>query len=699
MGIAAPSVAANPWFVCAILFTLRFAVLGCCWSWWVSGRPHATPDRALQIVRVGAASLLLGLLVNGLVALSMAEAGLYQPAVEVCILIAVGAAGLGMGLWRLRAAIRSHVMTCAPVVTLTLLAVFVIMVLPRRGEWIAGGWDPGTYVNQGVSVSREQTFHPAPEPHLASLSREELNLFTRTSHNFLEYMPVVPLDPDTRQIRHFFFRFMPATVAVLERCGGLRAATRINFFAGWITAWAFAALLTAWPRGRIFTAVAMAALLSHPVWWFLIHFPTSEMLQLALILGLLAGWPPGNGRWSHQLFVALLLFAATLNRFSFLPFGGLFLCALTWSELPQTARVRSWAARWLHAAAILAGLYVDARCCAVTIGRLDELVLPLLLSGLGLMLLSLMAETIALHERGRAFLLLAGRKTAVILLLLSGIVLLVLDIAIPEWTHIGLMRNLAGALPFLGIPLCVGAAAGAAWTFIQKEPLNRETDAQLLFLAAAVLMTVGVAAIAGLYPWAVRRHLVYTVPLLCLLFAVVADRSWNLSGGRAGFRAALLLACGLVLAPNLRSTVGAVRHTEFDGLSRILSQAADRVGAEDIVVADHFRWGTPLRFIYGCRVLNGEVLWQDGDAERMREALHALELLCSNGGRLHFLTSTEKGLAVYPFQPARTEETWSSGPIELAELDHHTTQRSFAPRTRTKHFRLYTIPAQPNTPN
>ena len=689
MPYAAETVAHNPWLLCAFLFAARFAGLGSCWSWCVAGKAGSA---AARVVRSGAATLLTGLLLNALCAVLLAEAGAYRPHAEAVILGGLAGVGLALGLLRRGPAFIAHLRDVLPVLAATFAAGAAIMGLPGRGEWIAGGWDPGIYVNQGVAVSRTATFHPPPEPVLAELTRAELEVMTRTAHNYREYLPVVPLDADTRRIQHFFFRFTPAYIAVLERCGGLRAATRANLFAGWVALWAVAAVVTGSGRGGLYALVALAALLTHPVWWFLAHFPTSEMVQLALVMGALA-WARSSPAGSLQgpLFTACLLFAAMVNRFSFFPFAGLLLCTLTWIDLPREDRLRVWATRWLQAAAVLAGLFVDARCGKVTIGRLDELVIPLLGSGFAFLLASLLTETVSLVPPARRLLPAPGPRTAALTLLGAFILLLAIDLAdvVP---HVALVRNLTGAIPYLGPALCVLCLAGAAWWLWDPRSGGREWQGLLLFLSAATLMTLAVAAIAGLYPWAIRRHLVYTVPLLCLFAAEVADRGCQAAGTARWARAAVVGLCGAALLPNIRTTARAVGCTEFNGLSNVLAQAARHIAPQDIVVADHFKWGTPLRFLYGCQVLNGEVLWEDAEAERRRAAFSILEKTRREGRRLLHFTSTADGLQVYHIPLPQAVEIWSSGPVEIRELHHHPEQRSFEPKTGRKLFRLYEIP-------
>ena len=657
------SVAHNPWLTCALVLTARVIAVGGAWGWVVRG-----PGR----LQAAATAVLLGVAGNALGAMALAEAGWYTPAAEAAVLAAMVLAG-----WRLgRARVRPG--RYVPVAAATFGVVAAMMLVPRRGEWIAGGWDPGIYVDQGVAVAREGDFTPPPDRLLAELGPDGLEAFTRSVHNYREYLPVMPVDLATSRIHHFFFRLTPSWIAVLYRSGGLRAATRVNHFTAWPVLLLLAALFRSWNPRPAYVLAGLAIVLLHPVWLFMLSFPTSEMLQLMLVLGVLVVRPHSAGA------AAVLLFAAVANRFSFFPFAGLLLCAMAWAGGAHD----SWPARLRLAGAGLAGVLYDYAFCRVTIGRLDELVAPLLAGGL-----VLGAVSLAVGDRARRVLtarVLAGG------LLAGAAAFLAADIATGAG-HVALRRNLADALPFLGPLLGLAALAGAAlW-----GRFGRHRQAALLFLAAATLATLTVAAITPLYPWALRRHLVYTLPLLAALSAALFDWGWQRTR-RPAVRGLLLAGLAAVIAANGPRAIHALVRTEFDGLSATLADGAGRLLPGDVVVADHFRWGTPLKMIHGADVLNGEVLWNPSDMspERTASALRALAQLHRGGRRVVLFTSTDQGPAVFPGDWGPTTPIWSAGPGPVRDLHHDFRQTDFVPRERIKVFalHLWRPPAPPPPP-
>jgi hypothetical protein len=191
------TVGENPWLLCALWWMLRVHVLGLAWSWVATAGSRGM--RWLPAVMAP----WFGVALHLVSAVILAESGLYTPMAEAVVLAVLAAAGLAWGRGRIR--IRPHL----PVALATGIAAAAAMLLPGRGEWIAGGLDQGIYVNQGVAVSRSGTFHPPPDPLLSVLTDAELATFTRQVHNYTEYLPTIPVDPEQRNLVHFFFAGRP----------------------------------------------------------------------------------------------------------------------------------------------------------------------------------------------------------------------------------------------------------------------------------------------------------------------------------------------------------------------------------------------------------------------------------------------------------------------------------------------------------
>jgi len=672
--------------MCALLFLIRFGAVGACWSW---ALVRHQPDS--QWLARGAATLLCGLLINVFSAVLLAEMGIYSKSIEWIVLIL--AAGLGRFL-AFRNSIRwpEHVRGCMPAFAASAGIAAVIMIAPGRGAWIAGGWDPGIYVNQGVAVSHAGTFHPGPEPAWTRIGAEGFSSFSRESGNpfpFHEYLPVVPINPDTGEIRHFFFRGMPAFVAVMERCGGLRAAARANLFAAWIAFAAFAALCMSLLETPAARWMALAILLTHPIWWFMAHFPTSEMLQLAVVAGAAAWFPSLPRSRGAGIFVAALLLLGTLNRFSFLPFGALLLCTISWIDLrfDQPGRFRE---RFIQVCAVSGGALYGFAFCGVTMDRLGDHVQPLLLAGLPLLVVSLALTLGPAHRHAKRFAALPGLPGYLLLVVAA---LIVTHDFIRNPNHRIVAFEIAGPLlPYLGYAPLLGGLAGMILVLSGRSTEKGIIVTVLWFFAAAMVASVSTTTITMWLPFAARRHLVYALPFFALFSGILFATLWQWTDGKKALRT-LVLCIGLALPfANIDRARDAVIRTEFNGLPEVLARVANNFEPGDIVVADHYKWGTPLRFLFGVAVLNGETLWEkDSTSAKRADAMNALYEAAGRGHRVLFLTSTGQGLACYRHEIPESNLLWDSGDIAVTQLRQDMEERGFTQSTRTKRFRIYQL--------
>lgn len=686
-----PTVGSNPWFVCAALFALKIALPG--WLWCRALAPEEEADGApaegFPATLVGAARIVLaGLSVLLAVTLALAMLDLYRPGPEAVALALTCALAVAVRRRPVAVAVRG-----AAFAALALFAgVTVVMNLPRRGEWVAGGWDPGLYVCEGVSLSRTGRLFPAADPFYASLSPEELKAFTRPTLNFTEAFPVAPLDPARRAFTPFFFRLTPALVAALDRCGGLRAATRVNDFAGLLVLLLFPAFLLRCGAGRAWTGFATALLVSHPLWLYHLHFPTSEMLQLALVcgLGLLL---PDRLRPGPRGALAALMLLATVNRFSFLPFGALVAAAAAWLDLSETDRRRVAASRAAMLGALALGALFDLGANRLVLGRLGGSIPLLLLAACGIAAVAVALDLLALRADRRVALSrmldIPAFPLAAVALAGACVLLALLQSGPFESPH----AAVRGAPQFLGPAAITAAALGVALLIANPWRLPPVLRAWLCVAFGATLLTFAQPGITPWWPWAARRFVEFSLPAMVLLAAAPMAAIWDAAGRRRAVRiVAVVLFAAVAAAPGSR--IGAAcRTTEFDGLTHHLAAAAARIEPGDIVIADHFRWGTPLRFLYGVQAVNGELFWdRHGGAERWTNALPVLRRAQQQGRRVRIFTGTDEGLTLFPGVPADLKPDWTSGPWTYSEVLQHPRARTYKPIEKTREFRLYTLP-------
>jgi hypothetical protein len=274
---------------------------------------------------------------------------------------------------------------------------------------------------------------------------------------------------------------------------------------------------------------------------------------------------------------------------------------------------------------------------------------------------------------------------------LAGFALLVLAAYALSWPPLVTVKVVASrAAPFLGAGFIAAALGGGIALAGAARQAPTAIKAWCIFLLAATALTLASPEIAPILPWATRRYLEYTVPLLALLIGALIEGLWT-HRTRLSFlgRSAAIIALATLLILTARASRRAWAYTEYDGLSAILTEAAQRIGPGDIVVADHFRWGTPLRFIYGQQVVNGELYLGAANAARFRGALQALERRRQPGTRILFFTSTEAGMAVFPSAVEPVALLWESLPWLMREVNHSRRATQFELKSKPKVFRLY----------
>ncbi len=675
---------------CALLLTLSVYAPGWAWAGALCPRGDNTQPIHRRLLLFGAVALLAGLAIQLATILILAECAAFSVRLHVALTAAWCAAGLAATFVR-RPAWARLLLDGLPGAAATILTTWLIMFPNGRGEWLAGGWDPGIYVNQGVSISRTEQARFDPDPLFSLLADDEFAAFTRSSFNFTEALPVVPLDVASRRPLHFFFKLTPSLVALLDRCGGLRAATRVNTFVGvWVLFALAAAVGTAFGRAAP-GWFAAAALLIHPIFVYHLHIPTSEMVQVLLSAGLLLALTLPTPR-SRAGATALLLLLAQINRFSFFPFGGLWLALLTWFDAGRADRNRVLAERAIQVAFLLAGVAYDAQVNAVTLGRLGVVVRAILVAGGALCAAALAAEALLRRPAPRAAALALADRTAMPAALLGASALFLAAWFRVPWLPGEFRPNVQSALPYIRWALLPGAL-GAAILVCPRTP--RAVRLWAIFLLAGSLAALSSAQIMKLTPWSTRRQLEFAVPLMALCAGLFADAVWQRSPHAWRVPLAALMAALLAWGQG-----GQLRRawtvTEYNGLSRRLSEIAERLAPGDIVVADHFVWGTPLRFIHGIPVVNGELYIEPVAQDKFERALTVLRRLHGEGRVIRFLTSTERGLGVYPVEMQRMELDWESAPYDYAIVAHGPATRDFRPRPRHKEFRLYTWTPLPN---
>ena len=687
------SVSANPWFSCALILTLRVVVVGIAWSWLVPvtsrGEPRA---KALRGCLDACVALLIGILLTLVSNWLLFELGVGKPAYALAASALIAAAGFAA---RIRSRCTAGLLTTgAPLAMLTFLGIAAVMFLPRQSEWFMGGWDPGAYLNQGVCVARTGTFHPGPGTGYSILQPEEFAPFARGDGDYLECFPGIPIDPEDGRLLHYFFRLTPTFLATVAQSGGLRAATRANTLMGVLAALLFlGALVALAPKRPSLALFSTLFLVTHPLWLYHLHLPVTEVLQLFLVggIGLLVPYR-ARGRATPWV-LGLAVFAAVLNRFSFLPFGGVLMLGVAILDRSREDRLRVLYERSVLLGAIVAGAAFDMLGCSVTMLRMavitDKLVA---VAGASIAAAILLDATVAIcpklrHAGSR---LLQWLSRAGVVLVLAGIG------GVWFFCRTGgsgrCSATMHGVAPYLGLFLAGAACLGALhlfWTEADREERIRPGVVYLFVIAA--ITTVGGGFIADLYPWATRRHLVYAVPCITILAGHLMSILWGAGARRRLWRGVAVGLATLLVATNAKRSWHAWDRTEYNGLSAILQQVAEQIDDHDVVVCDHPWWATALSLTYGKTVLNAREFYESKSSDTMKKGMAVLARLKASEKRIRFLTSTRTAaLSVYPEPISGAKLDWESGEVAFMEFIHHRSADDFEMQERRHAFRLFT---------
>jgi hypothetical protein len=705
------TVSSNPWLYCTLILSFQFVITGIAWSWILPRLSGDISKYFIWIIKL-AQNLIFGLAISLFLVLTLAETGMYQPPIVWTLYSFVALAGIALGCWRSKDLFKLHLRYSIPGLFFFILGVIVIMNAPKGGEWIAGGWDPGVYQNQGVNVAKTGTFYPPASACYNELTTEEFEAFTRGGAEYRECFTGIPINPETRKFDHYFFRLTPAFVAHIARAGGLRAATRVNYVAGLLVLIMFAAMLIANKCRKSHIYFSIILLLTQPIWLYHLHIPTTEILHLFLLCCIGFILPIRCRNIAPVLLISALFFLCILNRLSFLPFAAIFIFILACLDIGRKDRRRVYWERVSQLTALLAGAVFNITICSITLVRLSNVFPKLVMVAFGFVLLAIALDIFGPKTRDlKSIKRLAPSIHFFTIAAATGVLLLVV-----LYSHSSFVahcwRFLARFLPgidntvsrssailyhlfaYAGVAVVLAAVIGCISLFAKEDEKMNTLKGFVLFHLVVLTALVLNSHITFIYPWATRRYLPYLIPILTIaagyLFSYLCGIKLKYRLGNRIFVGILFMT---VIASNAQRIRDSLTSTEYDGLSDTLAQIARQIDDEDVVVVDHSWWGTPLTFIYGKQVLNGQYFFErnkEDGVDTMKIAMAALERMHREGISVHFLTSTETAaLDVYPIKIEKNTTLEGRWDASFRKVIHSRGATSYETQTKTPIFRLF----------
>jgi hypothetical protein len=566
-------------------------------------------------------AVLLSAIWSLVVVLALAAAGRYTFGTLLAINGAIGLVGL-LAWPRLRYSAPADRNAWPLVVPIAIVALGAWLYFPAA-EYIIGGKDPGSYLNEGIQIAQRGQLIAA-DPTIASVPSDLRDLFFPSHDNptyyGLRFVGYYVRNPDTGAVIGQFPQLYPAAIAIGYGMNGLSGARQ----AGPI--WAILGLLAVYYAGATWfgrpAAAAAALLLGLNVVevWFA-RYPTTEVVMQALTFAALLAFTR-QAEWGGLFFGTL---AGTLaSTLLFLRYDAILVIgalAATAALLP-VIKQRAGAGFWV-------GL--------LTVGLLGFWYL------LGPMSAYMQYPAAFMRNTGALWLVGTGVVSLVILprlLSRAGIAALVhralpLTLAVVMValaTYAYFFRAPAGRLAladamafrafawYVTTPVLALAVAGFAWSVWRS-----------FWRAPAFFVTLSLFSVFFFYKiriahehlWASRRLLPVILPGALLLVTALLDtavgqglwarlRSRGVPVRLGAFAGAvsLAVATGLIGMSFWRATDPVAHHVEYAGLIPEIERLSARFGDRDLLLlegrnagSDLHVLGMPLAYIYARNVL------------------------------------------------------------------------------------------------
>jgi hypothetical protein len=590
-------------------------------------------------------AIVISVAITTLVALALAAAGAYTFPRLVAIDVAISAVLLLAGRERLRFTPPAAARAWTALTPLALVALGLYLYFPSS-EYVMGGKDPGTYMNEGIQIAQRGSLITVDST-LAEVPDEFRDLFLSGGpaevkeelHQGVRFMGFFVVDRSRGEVIGQFPHAFPAWIAIGYGVDGLTGARRA------VGAWAILGLLAVYFAaarlvGRLTAGAGCVLLAINIVEVWYARYPNSEVMQQALLFaGLLA----------------LARAAGDTDRF-FGPVAGMLLGTLLFARMDSVVVLAAIAGGfvllvvdgkrlpWTFFAPLAALLGLAA---AYYLGPMKAYSATLLYQTRGYQgLLAGVAGVCAAAVLARVLTIRAPEVAAAVRRLLPPFLVLAMlaaavysyffrmpaehtrDYAAQLVVRPGLAVHDAAALRmyawYVGATGLAAAVIGfslVTWRSFWRDPvLLSSTAALALFVFYKV-------RIVPEHFWMVRRYLPLILPMTCIFIACAAFVGFEwwrrsprdpsaASRGRwhTAMRAARHLALPLVLLAFLGSQyAGATRaiahHVEYAGLIPQLEALAGRFGDRDLVIveprnsSDAHVLATPLAYIYARHVL------------------------------------------------------------------------------------------------
>ncbi len=573
-------------------------------------------------------AVVISCVITTLIALALAAAGAYT----LPRLVGVDAAISVLLLVAARGRLRYRPEAARPSWSLLLPAAIAALgawLFFPSSEYVIGGKDPGTYMNEGIQIGQRGSL-AIHDPALAALPEEFRPLFLTGGadeieqglHQGVRFMGFFVADASRGEVMGQFPHGFPSWIAVAYGLDGLSGARRA------VGAWAILGLVAVYfagarfaGRAPAFIAALLLAINVAEVWYA--RYPNSEVMQQALLfsafLALARAYRDDERFFAPVAAVLLgsLMFVRvdSLVVLGVISAGLLLLVAdgkrLGWPFLAPLAALLAAAAAY----------YSGPMRAYFAIPLMQVGGAPGILGGLAALAVS--ASLIRRIRAGSPGAVDAARRWAPRLLAISVLMLAVYAYFFREPAGLLASHDAYALRVFgwyvgpLGLIAAVAGFVALTWTRFWKDPV---------LLTAGALVSVFFLYKIRIVPenfWQARRYLPLILPFACLMMAAGAFIAHR---GRVGpapssvplnarLRASVLhlavpvLVLAIVAATFAAATRPILHHVEYAGIIPAIERLAGQFGERDLVLveprysSDTHVLATPLAYIYAKHVL------------------------------------------------------------------------------------------------
>jgi 4-amino-4-deoxy-L-arabinose transferase-like glycosyltransferase len=587
-------------------------------------------------------SSLISVALSSWIALLLAELALFSLAAVLALLLATS---LALLLFGRRASWRLPKPAWPGVLLIPILILLALLLYSPPYEYVLGNWDPGTYVNAGAHLAREEsiTIH---DRLLREIPPVDRHLFYHTHLITQRYEGGMAIADSARGIvSPHFYHLYTGWIALFYSIAGVRFSLWVNVFFGILSLAAIylAARELAGARAALLTSVLL--MFSAAEIWN-VRFPTSEITaQFFLwsgIFSLLRYQKQGGGAWAALSGVCFAeAFLTRVTAIAVLPF---LILILFW---------RNWE-RWrredlfflVPVAAGLVHLFIqDATVCRSYIERQLEVMRSqgftvrfLIYSSAAFLTALAVARLFLKGLKSRLRDLFGSRAFRISLsLLLLALVIFAYYVrpAAGESADARNLRELAWfvyPLSFGGIyfPLGLCLALAGAMLFALNGFDERRGGFFLLVIPIAVIFLYR-KMIFPSYLWAIRRYIPLVFPALIFFTAHALDSIGRRKKSGMLLAGAIMLL--LLISMQIRYAAN-VMKPDFPGTIDFMDSLAAPLDREGIYICEGSGLAAPLDYVYGLDVLQ----LSQQTPEKCRGVERVIGGLLAKGRRVYYIS-------------------------------------------------------------